>query len=73
MVRTDGAVTTFLTFNVLSLLTTTNEYFCTYIEHYMQGLIKKSNLLSRVGEKDRNRFFNTLIQLIDRLRSRIDV
>jgi len=72
MITADGIITTFLTFNVLSLLTTNNPGFCTYVGNYMQGLVKKSNLLSRVGEKDRNRFFNNLIQLIEKLKTKID-
>ncbi len=73
MVTEDNIPTVYLTFNVLSLLVTTNPFFCNYVKKYMKGLIMKSNMLSRIGEKDRNRFFNLLFNLIEKFKSRIDI
>lgn len=72
-VETDGVPTVFLTFNVLSLLITRDPVFSGYIHNYMKGLLKKSNRISLYGAKDRNRFFNTLFQSIDELRTRVGV
>jgi hypothetical protein len=71
LVKTDGNYTVYLTFNVLSLLVTQNENFSYYVSNYMQGLLKTSNLISLYGAKDRNRFFNTLFQSIDKLKSKV--
>ena len=70
-VNTDGINTVFLTFNVLSLLVTSNEFFSAYVSNYMRGLLKSSNLISLYGAKDRNRFFNTLFQSIEILKSKV--
>lgn len=72
LVKTDGKTTVFLTFNVLSLLVTHNSYFAGHISRYLNGLLKKSNLISLYGAKDRNRFFNNLYQSIETLKSRIN-
>jgi hypothetical protein len=71
LVKTDGKTTVFLTFNVLSLLVTHNSSFAGHISRYLNGLLKKSNLISLYGARDRNRFFNTLYQSIEALKSRI--
>jgi len=70
-VNTDGINTVFLTFNVLSLLVTSNEFFSAYVNNYIRGLLKSSNLISLYGAKDRNRFFNTLFQSIETLKSKV--
>ncbi|MFC2081058.1 helix-turn-helix domain-containing protein [Bacteroidota bacterium] len=71
LVNTDGKYTVFLTFNVLSLLVTKDEFFSGYVSNYMRGLLKTSNMISLYGAKDRNRFFNTLFQSIDKLKSKV--
>jgi len=71
LVTVDGITTVYLTFNVLSLLVTTNEFFSGHVSRYLKGLLKKSNLISIYGAKERNRFFNTLNVSIDKLKSRI--
>ncbi len=70
-VKTDQEITVYLTFNVLSLMITRNPLFCDYVENYMNSLIKKSNLISVSGDKERNRFFNKLLGLVDEFVGRI--
>jgi len=72
LVNTDKKTTVYLTFNVLSLLVTNNNFFAGHISRYLNGLLKKSNLISLYGAKDRNRFFNTLYHSIEALKSRIN-
>jgi hypothetical protein len=71
LVNTDGKTTVYLTFNVLSLLVTHNSFFAEHVSRYLNGLLKKSNLISLYGARDRNRFFNTLYHSIEALKSRI--
>jgi hypothetical protein len=46
--------------NTLNLLLTFQEPFCSQTEHYLQNLMKKSNQISVTGERERNRFFNSM-------------
>ncbi len=70
-VRTEKFTAIYMTFNVLSLLITTNQRFCTYVEEYMRGLLKESILISVTGTKERNRFFNKLLTLVQQFKSTI--
>lgn len=68
-VRIGDHMATYLTFDVISLLVTENTEFCTTVEQHMRQLMKKSNLISMSGEKERNRFFNKLLQTIEKART----
>ena len=52
--------------NTLNILLTFQEPFCEQTETYLKNLIKKSTLISKTAERERNRFFNNM-------RSRIEV
>ncbi len=71
-VKLDNLTAVYLTFNVLGLLITRDPVFCQKIEFYLRGLLKKSNLISLTGAKERNRFFNKLLHTITQFRDRID-
>ena len=71
LVKTPEYSAVYLTFNVLSLLTTTNAVFANYIEKFLTGLIKQSNLISVSGAKERNRFFNKLLQTVEYFKNSI--
>ena len=71
-VRRDDATTVYLTFNTLSLLVTQSPYFCAKIDNYFTKLIRKSNLISVSGAKERNRFFNKLQTIILDFKKRIE-
>jgi plasmid maintenance system antidote protein VapI len=64
---------TYLTFSVISLLVTKDRSFCLNVEQHMKQLMKKSNLISVSGEKERNRFFNKLLDMIDKTRTGLDL
>lgn len=72
LLNADGKKTVYLTFNVLGLLVTNNSFFTDHISKYLEGLLKKSNLISMYGAKERNRFFNTLYISIKKLKHRIN-
>lgn len=55
---------TFLTYNTMNVLTTSQESFCDHIEEFFKNLISKSLQISTTGEKERNRFFNKIQEAI---------
>lgn len=61
----------FVTHNVLNLLTTTNPEFCNETHRMLLNIIKKSNLISVASEKQRNNFFNIIIQKIEALENKL--
>lgn len=71
-VRRDDTRTVYLTFNTLSLLVTQSPFFCANIDNYFNKLIRKSNLISVSGAKERNRFFNKLLTIINDFKNRIE-
>lgn len=64
-VNIDSNVFSYISFNTLNSLTTSNQQFCEEIEHWMRNLIKKSTLISGVAEKQRFQFFNQAYKAID--------
>ncbi len=63
-IETDKFTSTYLTYNVLNLLTTNDKAFCQGVKSYVKGLMKESILISSVNAKERNRFFNKLLEKI---------
>lgn len=57
--------------NTLNLLLTFQEPFCSQTEHYLQNLMKKSNQISVTGERERNRFFNSMKERVVAFKERI--
>lgn len=57
---------TYLTYNTMNLLTTSEETFCTITEDYLNNLVNKSVLISVTGERERNKFFNKVFEFIKR-------
>ncbi|WP_163709178.1 hypothetical protein [Mangrovibacterium lignilyticum] len=62
---------TYLAINSLNLLRTTSQKYSTNAEEFLNNLIQRSNLISHSGEKERNRFFNKHLYLLEELRKRI--
>lgn len=56
----DGRRVTILNHSVINFISTTDERFNAYMFDMLQNLVKRSTQLSRVGEKDRYRFFNRI-------------
>lgn len=61
----------YITFNSLNSLTTSNQEFCEETEHWVKNIVKKSTLISGVGEKQRFKFFNHMNQMIDACYERV--
>jgi hypothetical protein len=57
--------------NTLNLLLTFQEPFCSQTESYLQNLMKKSNQISVTGERERNRFFNSMKERIILFKERL--
>jgi hypothetical protein len=55
----------FLLHNVVNFMSSQDEKFCNYSYNFMQNIIRKSNLISEVGERERSMFFNMIRQRID--------
>lgn len=53
-----------LNHNVINYVMTTNEKFVDYTFQTLQTILKKSTLISEIGEKDRQLFFDTLRERI---------
>ncbi len=70
-VKMDNRDVVYLTYNVVSLLFTSNPDFCSGVTNYFKGLIKQSTLISSVNAKERERFFNKLLEKIDQFRDSI--
>ena len=72
LVKTGEIYTTFLTYNVVNLLTTTDTVFAQKIDHFLSGLLKKSVQISASAAKERHRFFNRLVNQINKCKARIE-
>jgi hypothetical protein len=59
----------FLNHNMLHFLMTKDKKFAEYSYNFIQNIIKKSNLISGVGERDRTKFFNLIRERIDSFRN----
>ena len=72
-VKLDNHPTVYLTYNVLSLLISSEPSLCANVEQYMHRLMRKSNLISLTGSKERNRFINKMLATIEQTKSRLDI
>lgn len=68
LLNLDGKMTSMITYSVFNYLMTQDERFSAKAFETFNTLLSRSTLVSRVGEKDRNRFFNTLRDKVNRLR-----
>ena len=50
----------YINHNVLNFMITYDKRFCDYTYNSMQNIIRKSSLISRVNEKERTKFFNSI-------------
>jgi len=60
----DHIKTVFLNYDVMNYMVTRDEKFCNDTYDDLQGLIRRSTLISNSGEKQRNIFFNILLSKI---------
>ena len=68
----EGYKISLLTFNTFNSLTTTNANFCEESEIWMKNMTRKATLLSCVSEKQRFQFFKKIIDVIEKLKGRIE-
>jgi hypothetical protein len=64
-VRVDDRRIVLLNHSVLNTIRTTDPYFTRCTEEHFQNIIRRSTPISGVGEKERNKFFNTLREKIE--------
>jgi hypothetical protein len=70
-IKSDSRNITYASFNVLSLMVSDEELFCSKVETYLKNMMKKSILISEVSEKERKRFFNLISDKIRSAEERI--
>jgi len=61
LVEADGVQTVYVNHSVMNQLITHDSEFCSFTKKSLHNIMKKSLLISSVGEKERNRFFNKLL------------
>ncbi len=71
LIKTGDTRMSFLTYNVINLLTTEDPVFCNKIESFLDNLVKKSTQISSSAAKARKRFFNQLINQVERFRGKL--
>ena len=60
ILQLDGKPYAYINYAVLKYLSTQDPKFCGNLYDSFQNLVSRSTLISKVGEKDRNHFFNIL-------------
>ena len=64
MVVTDRAKTVFINYDALNYITSRDESFCNLCHDDLQNLMKKGTIISETSEKQRNIFFNIMLNKI---------
>ncbi len=67
----EGDKTSYLAFNTFNKLNTHDQSFCNETDTWLKNLIRKSNLISGISEKQRSLFFNKLNEALDSTRRKI--
>lgn len=68
-----GAVkVTYISYHFFNSMITTNNSFCNETDSWLKNLIKKSTLISGVGEKQRYQFFKKKYEAVKKLRESIE-
>jgi hypothetical protein len=66
--ETSKASLVFINHGVLNYMITRDKNFCTHTKKSMENIMRKSSPISRVSEKERNRFFQALREKISKRR-----
>src|SRR5262249_47254674 len=69
ILRLDGKTHAYINYAVLKYLVTQDPKFCDNLYGSFQNLVSRSALISKVGERDRNHFFNALREEAIKLRN----
>lgn len=59
----------YIGYNSFNYMRTTNRYFNEQVETWLQNLLAKSTVVSKVAEKQRNQFFKSMLQRVDALKN----
>lgn len=70
LVKAGNTLRAYVNHSILNYLSTDDPLFCEYVMSRIQNVIKKSDLISRVGEKQRRSFFNHIRERIAYSRNR---
>jgi hypothetical protein len=57
--------TVYINHSALEIISTKDPVFTEYVFHHLQNIMRKSTLMSQVGEKERSKYFNSLREKID--------
>lgn len=68
ILRLDGNLHSYINYAVLKYIGTHDPRFCESVFNSFQNIANRSSLISKVGEKERSRFFNRLREEAKRLR-----
>ena len=68
VINLDGKNLTMVTYSVFHYLFTKDPRFAEKVTGSFNTLLSRSTLISKTGEKDRNRFFNALREKVNGLR-----
>jgi transcriptional regulator with XRE-family HTH domain len=60
LVKLNDRMVTFINHSIVNYLSTDDPAFCSYVMKEIDNVIRKSDLISRIGEKQRRNFFNKL-------------
>lgn len=71
LVKMNEARASYLSHHTFNSMLTTNAMFCNETEEWLKNLIKKSILISGVGEKQRYQFFKKLRETVNELKEKI--
>jgi hypothetical protein len=61
----NNSKTVYINHSVLSIIGTKDPVFTEYIFNHLQNIMRKSTLMSQVGEKERRKYFNSLREKIE--------
>jgi hypothetical protein len=64
LVVTDHVKTAFINYDVLNYMSTRDEDFCNHFHADLQSMMRKSTLISQSSERQRNIFFNIMLNKI---------
>ncbi len=70
VISTDHRKTAFLTYNVLNVLSTSEPGFTNRLSEHLHGVISNANQLSSIGAKARGRYFQKLLDQIQKFSKR---
>ncbi|MDO1445097.1 hypothetical protein Q0590_02485 [Rhodocytophaga aerolata] len=69
--QADSFSSVLVSYNAIDYLTTTNHAFCHEVYRWLQIQMEKSVLISKISEKERNRFFNKMYENIKQHRKKM--